>query len=44
LQKPKSYISAILHSGANLTLRVIVEIEEALGEQIITVKPTVSKN
>jgi len=36
LKKNKSHISQILNSKVNLTMRLIVEIEAALGEQIIT--------
>lgn len=36
LKKSKSQISQILNSKFNLTLRLIVEIEDALGEKIIS--------
>jgi transcriptional regulator with XRE-family HTH domain len=35
LKKNKSHISQILHSKVNLTLRLIVEIEDALDKKII---------
>lgn len=41
LEKPKSYISAILHSTANLSLRTVVELEEVLGERIVKIEPKV---
>ena len=39
LEKPKSYISEILHGKKNLTLRVISEIEKALGAKILKIEP-----
>jgi ribosome-binding protein aMBF1 (putative translation factor) len=38
LGKPKSYISKIISGEANLTLRTIVELEDALKTQLIEAK------
>jgi transcriptional regulator with XRE-family HTH domain len=37
LGKSKSHVSSILNAKANLTLRVIAQLERALGEQILKV-------
>ena len=43
LKKPKSFVSAIVHSTANLTLRTIVELEGVLGEKIVKIEPKLPK-